>query len=42
MNDLRQIIIDSLDSCATENSDFRETIQDLVENEGEETYPIFT
>ena len=40
MNDLRQIIIDSLDSCATENSDFRETIQDLVENEGEETYPI--
>ena len=40
MNDLRQIIIDSQDSCATENSDFRETIQDLVENEGEETYPI--
>ena len=40
MNDLRQIIIDSLDSCAIENSDFRETIQDLVENEGEETYPI--
>ena len=35
MNDLRQIIIDSLDSCATENSDFRKTIQDLVENEGE-------
>ena len=40
MKDLRQTIIDSLDSYATENSDFRETIQNLVENEGEETYPI--
>ena len=40
MKDLRQTIIDSLDSYATENSDFRETIQILVENEGEETYPI--
>ena len=37
MNDLRQIIIDSLDSCPTENSDFREIIQDLVEIEGEVT-----
>ena len=40
MNDLRQIIINSLDSYATGNSDFRETVQTLVENEGEETYPI--
>lgn len=40
MNDLRQVIIDSLDSCATENTDIRETVQNLVENEGEETYPI--
>ena len=40
MKDLRQTIIDFLDSYATENSDFRETIQNLVENEGEETYPI--
>ena len=40
MNDLRQAIIDSLDSCATDNTDIRETVQNLVENEGEETYPI--
>lgn len=40
MKDLRQTIIDFLDSYATENSDFQETIQNLVENEGEETYPI--
>ena len=37
---LRQAIIDSLDSCATDNTDIRETVQNLVENEGEETYPI--
>ena len=40
MNDLRQAIIDSLDSCATDNTDIREIVQNLVENEGEETYPI--
>ena len=40
MSDLRQAIIDSLDSCATDNIDIRETVQNLVENEGEETYPI--
>ena len=34
MNDLRQAIIDSLDSCATDNTDIRETVQNLVENEG--------
>ena len=40
MSDLRQTIIDSLSSSAIENSDFRETIQNLVDTEGEETYPI--
>jgi diguanylate cyclase (GGDEF)-like protein len=40
MNDLRQTIIDTLSSHASENSDFLETVQTLAENEGEETYPI--
>ncbi len=40
MEDLRQAIIDSLDSCSTGGSDFMKTIGDLVKNEGEETYSV--
>ncbi|MBT3921609.1 MAG: diguanylate cyclase [Nitrospina sp.] len=40
MNDIRQTIIDSLNCNLSENSEFLETIQNLAETEGEETYPI--
>lgn len=39
MSDLRQTIIDSLSSNSTDDSNLLETIQDLVEKEGEEVYP---
>jgi diguanylate cyclase (GGDEF)-like protein len=38
MDDLRQIIIDALSSCSTDNSNFQELIQNLVKTEGEKTY----
>ena len=40
MSDIRQTIIDSLSSGLSKNSEFLETVQGLVETEGEETYPI--
>ena len=40
MNDLRQTIIDSLDSYAVENFDIREAVQNIAATAGEETYPI--
>ena len=39
MSDLRQTIIDSLSSYSTDDSGLLETIQGLVEKEGEEVYP---
>lgn len=39
MSDLRQTIIDSLNSYSEDDSDLLETIQDLVEEEGEQVYP---
>ncbi|MBC8287091.1 MAG: diguanylate cyclase [Nitrospinae bacterium] len=39
MGDLRQTIIDSLDSYSSDNSDLLETVQDIVAKEGEEVYP---
>ena len=39
MSYLRQTIVDSLNSYSTDDTDLLETIQDLVEKEGEEVYP---
>jgi diguanylate cyclase (GGDEF)-like protein len=39
MSDLRQTIVDSLNSYSTDETDLLETVQDLVEKEGEEVYP---
>ncbi len=39
MSDLRQTIVDSLNSYSGNDSDLLETIQDLVEKEGEKVYP---
>jgi diguanylate cyclase (GGDEF)-like protein len=40
MDDLRQTIIDSLTTCTLDNSDFLETVQGLVEDQGEKTYSV--
>ncbi len=39
MSDLRQIIVDSLSSYSADDKDLQETVQNLVEEEGEEVYP---
>ena len=39
MSDLRQTIIDTLSSYSTDDSALLETVQELVEKEGEEVYP---
>ena len=39
MSDLRQTIVDSLNSYSADDTDLLETVQDLVEKEGEEVYP---
>ncbi len=39
MSDLRQTIIDSLNSYSTDDSTLLETVQELVEKEGEKVYP---
>jgi diguanylate cyclase (GGDEF)-like protein len=39
MSDLRQTIVDSLNSYSTDDTELLETVQNLVEEEGEEVYP---